>query len=35
VQVFTRTANEVRYRLEWHEVDQVPVVRRSEDTITW
>jgi hypothetical protein len=35
VQVFTRTAQEVRHRLEWHEVDQVPITRRSEDEITW
>lgn len=35
VQVFSRTANEVRHRLEWHEVDQVPITRRSEDDITW
>ena len=35
VQVFTRTANEIRHRLEWHEVDEVPIVHRSADTITW
>lgn len=36
VQVYSRTAQDVRYRLEWHEVDEIPVRRvRAEDEITW